>query len=596
MKKLIVAALLALCFASPALADYSGPPTAGMIEQPFGGMTGSGLLAGQTSPSFITPSLGVAGASSLALGGCTIGTNLFCVNGPTSLGGATTLTTSQSQISGGSVNLAFTTVAALTTGEVVGATNITAGTTISALNGSVRAILTGNGVQSASGQKNVTVISITGCTTGMQFTDITTPAAIGAGNLVTGASGSTITVNTNLAANTGTADTFQCDPVVVLSAASTATIASGASINFYANTTTLGTGGSVVVNGGASVNGNLKVGGTASLAGVTTVTGGTVTTNIPALSITQTWNNAAITFDAGLLLNIINMASSSQSALVDFQVGGISAFMVQQVGNIIIPHSSSAGLSWGTSAAPALSSATGTVLLVTPDQVQNALSVQKISSAYSVGLANNVAVGWTGSTAPNAVLTTGISQDSTAGVVDFDTSTRGNKLGSWNATNGTLSGTFTNSGVTTGTVANAACLTSGGVLILDAANCIVSSARFKKSIDDMGGAIRGWWQAMRLRPVGFNRKQETCGKGDVNCGSRQLGFIAEEVNEVDPRATIYEPDGKTIRAYRPEAISAIIDEGMHGQAYLFGGLILLLVFWNVGLTVGLVILWRRKSA
>lgn len=53
--------------------------------------TGSGAVARATSPSFTTPTLGVATGTSLALGGCTIGTNALCATGTANISGATTI-------------------------------------------------------------------------------------------------------------------------------------------------------------------------------------------------------------------------------------------------------------------------------------------------------------------------------------------------------------------------------------------------------------------------------------------------------------------------------------------------------------------------
>lgn len=57
------------------------------------------------------------------------------------------------------------------------------------------------------------------------------------------------------------------------------------------------------------------------------ITGGTQTANQPALNITQTWNNGAVTFK-GLSLNVTNTASASDSLLVDIQSTGASALQV----------------------------------------------------------------------------------------------------------------------------------------------------------------------------------------------------------------------------------------------------------------------------
>ena len=53
----------------------------------------------------------------------------------------------------------------------------------------------------------------------------------------------------------------------------------------------------------------------------------------PALSITQTWNNAATTF-TGILVNITNTASATALMLLDLQVGGSSKFYVRKNGDI----------------------------------------------------------------------------------------------------------------------------------------------------------------------------------------------------------------------------------------------------------------------
>jgi hypothetical protein len=55
---------------------------------------------------------------------------------------------------------------------------------------------------------------------------------------------------------------------------------------------------------------------------------GTVTASTP-LSITQTWNNAAITF-TGIQLNVTNTASATFSLLMDLQFGGVSLFKVDK--------------------------------------------------------------------------------------------------------------------------------------------------------------------------------------------------------------------------------------------------------------------------
>ena len=67
--------------------------------------------------------------------------------------------------------------------------------------------------------------------------------------------------------------------------------------------------------------------------GTSTFIGGTVTANTPPLSISQTWNNVATTFN-GVLLNVTDTASATASTLLDLQVGGVSKFAVTKGGTL----------------------------------------------------------------------------------------------------------------------------------------------------------------------------------------------------------------------------------------------------------------------
>ena len=62
-----------------------------------------------------------------------------------------------------------------------------------------------------------------------------------------------------------------------------------------------------------------------------TITGATQTSSFPALSITQTWNNAAVSFTASKI-NITSTASATGSVLADWQVGSARQFAVSKGG------------------------------------------------------------------------------------------------------------------------------------------------------------------------------------------------------------------------------------------------------------------------
>jgi len=61
---------------------------------------------------------------------------------------------------------------------------------------------------------------------------------------------------------------------------------------------------------------------------------GTITTNTDAISIAATWNNAGVTFDAPIFLNVTNTASAAGSLLMDLQVGSATVFSVSAAGVI----------------------------------------------------------------------------------------------------------------------------------------------------------------------------------------------------------------------------------------------------------------------
>lgn len=64
-----------------------------------------------------------------------------------------------------------------------------------------------------------------------------------------------------------------------------------------------------------------------------TLNGGTVTADTPVLLISQTWNSGAVVFTA-VRVNITNTASSTNSPLLDLQVGGTSQVQMRRNGKI----------------------------------------------------------------------------------------------------------------------------------------------------------------------------------------------------------------------------------------------------------------------
>jgi hypothetical protein len=86
-----------------------------------------------------------------------------------------------------------------------------------------------------------------------------------------------------------------------------------------------------------SITGTQKAQLTSSSGQGLLITAGTATTDVNALNITQTWNDAADTFTA-IELNVTNTASAATSLLMDLQVGGASMMYVRKDGAVIAPY------------------------------------------------------------------------------------------------------------------------------------------------------------------------------------------------------------------------------------------------------------------
>jgi hypothetical protein len=97
-----------------------------------------------------------------------------------------------------------------------------------------------------------------------------------------------------------------------------------------------GSGGGTSFIQGSSSNFRIEQsgGGLANLlANRLTITGGTVTASTPLLDLTQTWNNAGVTF-VGHRLNVTDTASAAASLLLNLQIGGNNKWSVRKDGSI----------------------------------------------------------------------------------------------------------------------------------------------------------------------------------------------------------------------------------------------------------------------
>lgn len=87
-----------------------------------------------------------------------------------------------------------------------------------------------------------------------------------------------------------------------------------------------------VHNGSAWTDGFVRLEGD-TMTGSLGITGGTVTASTPLLDLTQTWNNAAVTF-VGHRLNVTDTSSAAASLLLNLQIGGNNKWSVRKDGSI----------------------------------------------------------------------------------------------------------------------------------------------------------------------------------------------------------------------------------------------------------------------
>ncbi len=158
-----------------------------------------------------------------------------------------------------------------------------------------------------------------------------------------------------------------------------------------------------------------------------------------------------------------------------------------------------------------------------------------------------------------------------------------------------VQGTVFMNGLTTSTAGNAICQTTGGQVV-NAGNttCTTSSRRFKTDIKPIDVGLN---EVLKLEPKSYTRKEPT---PSMPTG-KEVGLIAEQVEEVIPRLVEYEADGKTPRSVNYAEYTAVLTKAIQQlNDKIEGGVettkktatdnwqwlaIGLLAAWNIALTI-----------
>lgn len=108
------------------------------------------------------------------------------------------------------------------------------------------------------------------------------------------------------------------------------------------------------------------------------------------------------------------------------------------------------------------------------------------------------------------------------------------------------------------------CQSSGGEMIADSVACLASSARFKMNIKPLNQGLN---EVMSLRPVTFFYRPEFNGalQSNPNFNGERVGFLAEEVQKIDPRFVGVEKDGTTAHSVRYEQMVPLLVNAIKEQ-------------------------------
>ena len=146
-----------------------------------------------------------------------------------------------------------------------------------------------------------------------------------------------------------------------------------------------------------------------------------------------------------------------------------------------------------------------------------------------------------------SMVDTGLSRDA-AGVVDVGNGAAADFSGTIKAAHATFTG------LTTGTNADFLCLSSSGVVQLQASACTISSLRFKPDWQPYRGDALKIVSGLEIGTFHLALGPNV----DRNAGNLQAGLNAENVAKLAPECAIYEDDGITPKSYRQECVLALV--------------------------------------
>lgn len=509
---------------------------------------------------------------------------------------------------------------ALQSGDQIGAFNfhgyyVTGGPAYSGVQASVQGFATQNWTSTANGTKIVV------CTTPNSSTTCTTSATFDQDQSATFAN--TVNATTFVGAVTGHSS---LDLALTGGTLSGGLTMNGAAITLSGNqSVTYGTAGIRIKGVAATFNDPLSSGTVAAaytdtLGGNTlTATGATTITDYNTLNIAPATASTNITVTRKHSIGILDSTSAASSITGGLVVaaaygttatsvgiggGNINAGGTLTVGghvtlegvtsagatgtnNLVFSTSPTLvtpvlGVAIGTSLALGTNpAAAGTLMLpnntyITARNAANSADINMIQVAStnvvlvgSASVAISLSGLWTTNTGTGAFAASGAWPITTTGVASLGTVSATSTTDATTTTSGALQvaggaairkrvfidGITASSGLQTAVL----CQSSGGEMIADSVACLASSGKVKDNVRPLGSSLN---EIMRLRPVSFTYKPEGIFAHNLNFQKTRPGFIAEEVNEIDPRLVGFEKDGITPRTVGYELIVPVLVKAM----------------------------------
>lgn len=511
--------------------------------------TGTGTVnVLQTSPSLITPALGVATATSVAAN-CTIGSDTACVGGSLTVGTSNPFTVSAA----GAVVVANNTA---TTTSGTGAIVVTGGVGV------------GGAIYS----------------NGSAFTNANFNAASNGGKLQLGSTSDTILSRAAAATfQLGAADVDTAPVAQTLR--SQGLLAGGTSNQAGANWTFIASPGKGTGTGGAFIFQTTPAGSTGTVVGTPTT----------ALTIDST---QASTFGGSVTIAspyFLKVSSTGQNQIALNQSGSNFG----QIGNAAadtwyLGNGSSAtalgtqNITWRTSGAINLNAGNAIVQFGAANVDTGPVAQTLTFQGPLVGGTSNVA-------GPNTTIIGTLGKgNANSGDIIIQT---GGAVGASGTTIATATTALTIKGVTGAIVTNSLdaassaagalqvaggasiakrfwipaisasaglqtavlCQSSGGEMIADSVACLASSRRWKQNIIPLT-MQSAQADILGLKPISYFWKPSYNGKfqKDPNYNREEIGLIAEDVARVDRRLVFWEKDGKTPRGVRYDRIAVVL--------------------------------------